>query len=62
MPLNERSTSNNGIELSPIPSVDLSVCVQKVYCGKMADSIWMPFGMVSGVVRGMSVLDGGGDH
>ena len=37
-----------------------SVCqsVQKVYCGNMADWIWMPFGVVSGVGRGMGVLDG----
>jgi len=40
----------------------LSVCVclsvRKVYCGKTADWIWMPFVMVSGVSRGMGVLDG----
>jgi len=37
-----------------------SVCVlvQKVYCGKMADWIWIPFRVVSGVSRGMGVLDG----
>jgi len=56
------SVSANGVDLSPIPSVGmsvgLSVCVQKVHYGKMADWIWMPFGMVSGVGRGMSVLDG----
>jgi len=34
------------------------LCVRKVYCGKTADSIRMPFGMVSGVGRGMDVLDG----
>jgi len=41
-------------------SVCLSVCrsVRKLYCGKMADWIWMLFGMVSGVGRGMRVLDG----
>ena len=33
-------------------SVCLSVCVRKVYCGKTAD--WM----VTGVGRGMGVLDG----
>jgi len=33
-----------------------------VYCGKTADSIRMPFWMVSGVGRGMGVFDGGGDH
>ena len=39
-----------------------SVClsVRKVYCGKMADWIQMPFGVVSGVSRGMGVLDAGG--
>jgi len=42
----------------------LSVCasVRKVYCGKTADWIKMPFGVVSGVGRGMGVLDGGGDR
>jgi len=34
------------------------VSVRKVYCGKMADWIWIPFGVVSGVGRGMGVLDG----
>jgi len=29
-----------------------------VYCGKTADCIWMPFGVVSGVGRGMGVLYG----
>jgi len=35
-------------------SVCLSVClsVLKVYCGKTADWIRMPFGMVSGIGRG----------
>jgi len=44
-------------------SVGLSVCVcvQKVYCGKTADWIRMPFDVVSEVGRGMGVLDGGGD-
>ena len=37
-------------------SVGLSV--RKVYCGKTADWIWMPFGVVSGVGRRMGVLDG----
>jgi len=40
-------------------SVDRSI--RKVYCGKMADWIRMPFGMVSGVGWGMGVFDGGGD-
>jgi len=41
-------------------SVCLSVClsVWKVYCGKTADWIWMPFRVVSGVGRLMGVLDG----
>jgi len=41
-------------------SVCLSVCrsVRKVYCGKTAGWIRMPFGMVSGVGRGMGILDG----
>jgi len=29
-----------------------------VYCGKTAEWIWMPFGTVSGVGRGIGVLDG----
>jgi len=41
-------------------SVGLSVC--KVYCGKMAEWIRMPFGIVSGVGQGMGVLDRGGDR
>ena len=53
-------------EHSPGPSVIRSVSVSvgrsvsKVYCGKMADWIQMPCGVVSGVSRGMDVLDGGG--
>ena len=41
-------------------SVCLSVCqsVRKVYCGKTAERIWMPFGVVSGVGRRMGVSDG----
>jgi len=44
--------------------VGLSVClsVRKVYCGKMTDWIRMLFRVVSGVGRGMAVLDGGGDR
>ena len=44
--------------------VSLSVClsVRKVYCGKMAERIRMPFQVVSGVGRGMGVLDGSGDR
>jgi len=37
-------------------SVGLSV--RKVYCGKTAEWIRIQFGMVSGVSRGMGVLDG----
>ena len=32
--------------------------VRRVYCGKMADWMCMPFGVVSGVGRAMGVLDG----
>jgi len=32
-----------------------------VYCGKTADWIQMPLGMVSGVGRGTGVLDSGGN-
>jgi len=58
------SVSAYGVDLSPIPSVGRSVglCVWKVYCGKTADWIRMPFGMVSGFGRGMGVLDGGGNR
>jgi len=43
-------------------SVCLSVCrsVSKVYCGKTAERIQMQFGEVSGVGRGMGILDGSG--
>jgi len=43
---------------------NLSVClsVRKVYCGKTADCIRMPLGVVSGIGRGTGVLDGGGDR
>jgi len=48
------------MDLPPSPSVCLCFCVsdRKVYCGKMAERIRMPFGAVSGVSRGMGVLDG----
>jgi len=45
-------------------SVCVSVCqlvglsVQKMYCDKTADWIWMPFRVVSGVSWGMDILDG----
>jgi len=40
--------------------VCLSVClsVRRVYCGKTAERIRTPFEVVSGVGRGMGVLDG----
>jgi len=40
-------------------SVCVRLCVcRKVYCGKTAEWIQMPFGIVSGVSRMMGVLDG----
>ena len=48
--------------MSPRPSVCLcvSVCVsvRKVYCGKTAERIRIPFAVVSGGGRGMGALDG----
>jgi len=44
--------------LSVCLSVCLCDCVRKVYCGKTADCIRMPFGVARGVGRGMGVLDG----
>jgi len=46
--------------LSICQSFGWSVC--KVYCGKTADWIRMPFGMVSGVSQRMGVLVGNGYH
>ena len=66
--VNIASISDHGIELlSPIcQSVCQSVCpesvLRKMYCGKTADWNQMPFGMVSGVDRGMGVLDGNVDR
>ena len=48
------------IQLSPIPSVGLSV--PKEYCGKTVDWIRMPFRVMSGVGRMMGLLDAGGDR
>ena len=42
-------------------SVSRSVCPQ-VYCGRTAQWIRMPFGVVNGVGRGMGVLDGSSYH
>jgi len=47
--------------LSVSVCVCLCVCrlsIRKVYYGKTADWIWMPFRVVSGVGRLMGVLDG----
>jgi len=62
--INIASVSALLTDLSPRPSVSLCVLlsVWKVYCGKTADCICMPFGVVSGVGREMGVLDEGGDH
>ena len=54
--------SAHGTGLSPRPSVSVCVCIRKVYCGKTADWIRMPFGMVSGVGLGIGVLDFGDDR
>jgi len=52
--------SSLGVNLSLIPCVCLPV--RKVYCGKTADWIRMPFGVVSGVGRGMVIVEWeGGD-
>jgi len=66
--INIVSVSTNGVDLSP-SHLSCCVCVVsvclsdwKVYCGKTADCIWMPFGIVSGVGQGMGVLHGGGDR
>jgi len=45
-----------------VPSVCLSVGRFGGVPWKTTDWIWMPFGVVSGVGRGMGVLDGGGDR
>ena len=62
------SISANGVDLSSFQFVGRSLCLSvglfawKVYCGKTADGIWMLFGILSGVGRGMGVLDRGGDR
>jgi len=38
--------------------MSIGLSVRKEYCGKTAEWILMPFGTVSGVGRGMGVLDG----
>jgi len=54
-----RAKAGVGTGLSLSPSVGLYVCwsVHWVNCGKMADLIWMPLGVVSVVGRMMGVLD-----
>jgi len=42
--------------------LSVGLFVWKVYCGKTADCIRMPFAVVSGVGRRMGVLDGDGDR
>jgi len=66
--INIASISVNGVDLSSVPSVGRSecvfvglLCVCKVYCGKTAELIRMPFGMVSGISRLMGVLDASGE-
>ena len=40
-------------------NLSVSVCLPgKCTVAKTADRIWMPFGMMSGVSRGIDVLDG----
>jgi len=51
-----QSIQRIGTDLSPSSSVGLSD--RWVNYGKTARWIWMPFGMVNGVGRGMGVLDG----
>jgi len=47
-----------GLDTGMSPSQTVGLSVRRVYCGKTADWIWMPFRMVSGVIRGMDALDG----
>jgi len=46
--------------VSRLDHLFVCLCVLKVYCGKTAEWIRRLFVMVSGVGRGMSVLDRGG--
>jgi len=50
-----------GIDMLHIPSVGLCLCLclESILC-KTAEWIRMPFGVVSGVGRGMGVLNEGG--
>ena len=64
------SVSTHVTDQLPSPSVGLCVCLYvclslslyKKYCGKMAEWFPMPFGMLSGISRGMGVLDGDVDR
>jgi len=47
-----------GIQVSRLDHLSVGLPVRKVYCGKTAEWIRMPFAVVSGVGRGMCVLDG----
>jgi len=61
--INTASVSVNDVDLSPIPSVGLSICVRpESVLWQNGGWIRMPFRMVSGVGQGMCVLDGDGDR
>jgi len=45
-----------------LPHLSVHLSVRWVNCGKMADWIWMAFGVVSGIGHAMGVSDGGGDR
>jgi len=52
----------NPTHLSVCRLVGQSVWLDGVYCAKTAHWIWMAFGVMSGVDRGMGVVDGSGDR
>jgi len=57
------SVSTHGTAFLPGPSVSRSVGLSvgpKSVLWQKSEQIWMLFGVVSGVSRGMGVLDGGG--
>ena len=58
--LSQSGISTLGTGFSPRPSVGGSVGLSTKFIGKTAEWIWMPFGVVSGVGRGVGVLDAGG--
>ena len=45
-----------------VSHLSVFLSARKVYCGKMADWIRVPFGVVSRVGREMGVLDGSDDR